>query len=125
MPQRASEIRVHGEVRGGNPLHGHPPPTFTWTDLHTDETVPGQMRGGQDWINSDTPLAANYIDRLIPISHVSEGMPAREREQMMQGERDLRDRMREQREREREERERLRRRLAPIAQSIARRLRRN
>ena len=125
MPQRATNWALVGQVRGGHPLLGNPPPTFTWTDIHTFESVPGNLRGGEDWINSDTPLAANYIDRLIPISHVSEGMPAREREQMMQGERDLRDRMREQREREREERERLRRRLAPIAQSIARRMRRN
>ena len=124
MPQRASEIRVHGTVTGGHPHQRRaPPPTFTWTDVHADPIIPSHFNHGEDWLYSDTPLANEYLDRIIPIAFTNQGMPARQREQMMQEERDLRDRMRAQRQEE--ERERIRRRLAPIAKSIARRLRRN
>ena len=123
MPQRASEIRVHGNVTGGHPRLN--PPRFTWTEIHADPIIPSHFDHGVEWLYSDTPMANEYLDRLVPIAWTNEGMPAQEREQMMQQERDLRDRMRQQREREREEeRERLRRRLAPMAKSIARRLRR-
>ena len=97
MPQRISEIKVEGNGTGGNPLLGHPPPAFTPTNLVTTPSIPDPYAQGREWIYSDTPMANEYLDRLVPIGLT----------------RDVAF----------EERERLRRRLAPIAKSIARRLR--